>query len=149
LNILFVCNANRCRSAMAEAIFRQMVRDIRRPKIEVKSAGTILRYDSVPASENAIAVMRERGLDISSHRTQSVDNELIDWADLILTMTDHQKQYIDINFVRGREKVHLITEYAGMGGDIPDPILAELDEYRECVDQLEDVLRKLKPKIIR
>ncbi len=148
MNILFVCSANRCRSPMAEALFKQMVKDIHRPDIEVQSAGTIQRYDRIPASENAIAVMKERGLDISSHRTQPVDHELIDWADLILTMTDRQKETIDTNFVKSRKKVHLVTEYAGMSGDIPDPILAELDEYRECVAQLEDVLEKLKQKII-
>jgi protein-tyrosine-phosphatase len=64
---------------MAEAIFKQMVNDIQVPgeKIVVKSAGTFFRNDGAPAMENAVLVMEERGLDISSHRAQSINDNLV------------------------------------------------------------------------
>jgi protein-tyrosine-phosphatase len=146
MRILFVCSANRCRSPMAEAIFRQMVRDNHWTgnNIEIKSAGTFFRTDGAPAMENAITVMAEHGLDISSHRAQSVNGNLLDWADLILTMTATHKEYIESNFTNTRGKVHLLTEYTGTQGDIFDPVYSGINEYRECANQLESLLGKLK-----
>ena len=97
--VLFVCSANRCRSPMAEAIFKQMDNDNHRQgnSIEIKSAGTFFRTDGAPAMENAVVVMAERGLDISSHRAQSINDVLVDWSDLVLTMTSTHKQHIETN----------------------------------------------------
>ena len=149
MKILFVCSANRCRSPMAEAMFKQMVKDIQVPgeKIEVKSAGTFFRNDGAPAMEHAVTVMNEHGLDISSHRAQTINDNLIDWADLILTMTTKHKEYIETNFVNSRRKVQLLTEYAGAQGDIFDPVMSGIEVYRECVIQLEYLLGKVKQKI--
>jgi protein-tyrosine-phosphatase len=143
--VLFICSANRCRSPMAEAIFKQMVNDNHRQgnSIEIKSAGTFYRTDGAPAMENAVVVMAERGLDISSHRAQSMSDALVDWADLILTMTAEHKKHIETNFVNARGKVHLLTEYAGAQGDIFDPVFSGIDAYRECATQLESLLGKI------
>ncbi|HEX9897475.1 MAG TPA: low molecular weight protein arginine phosphatase [Dehalococcoidales bacterium] len=149
MKVLFVCSANRCRSAMAEAIFRRMVSDYHdtENKMEIKSAGTFFRNDGAPAMENAVAVMAERGLDISSHRAQTITGELVDWADLILTMSAAHKQYIETNFANARGKVHLLTEYTGAQGDIFDPVVSGIEAYRECAIQLESLLGKLKQKM--
>ncbi|MFQ5745411.1 MAG: arsenate reductase ArsC, partial [Acidobacteriota bacterium] len=63
--ILFLCVANSSRSQMAEGFARQMAP----PGVEVFSAG------SAPGTVNphAIAMMREVGIDISGHRSKSVD----------------------------------------------------------------------------
>lgn len=143
MNILFICSANRCRSVMAEAMIKKMTSDIQEPQIEVKSAATFFRNDSAPAMENAVTVMIERGIDISSHRAQTITSELVDWADLILTMTAAQKQHIKVNFIGAEGKTHLITEYAGMEGDVFDPVLSGIQEYRECATQLESLLSKI------
>lgn len=148
MKILFICSANRCRSPMAEAMFKQITSDIQEPKIEVKSAATFFRNDKAPAMENAVIVMSEHGIDISSHRAQSINIDLIDWSDLILTMTATHKQYIDTNFANAGDKVYLLTEYVGEKGDIFDPVLSGIEVYRECVVQLEDLLGKLKQKIM-
>jgi protein-tyrosine-phosphatase len=149
MKVLFVCSANRCRSAMAEAIFRRMVsaNHDAENKIEIKSAGTFFRNDGAPAMENAVTVMAERGLDISAHRVQSITGELVDWAELILTMSAAHKQYIETNFVNSQRKVQLLTEYTGAQGDIFDPVTSGIEAYRECAIQLEDLLGKLKQKM--
>ncbi len=148
--VLFVCSANRCRSAMAEAIFKHMISDNNEVEnmIEVKSAGTTFRTDEAPALENAVAVMAERRLDISLHHAQTVNDTLVDWADLILTMTGEHKQHVETKFGNARGKVYLLTEYAGAQGDIPDPKLSGIDAHRECANYLENLLGKIKLKMI-
>jgi arsenate reductase (thioredoxin) len=63
--VLFLCTGNSCRSQMAEGWLRHYAGD----RAEVFSAGT------KPAGLNpmAVAVMRESGVDISSHRSKPVD----------------------------------------------------------------------------
>jgi protein-tyrosine-phosphatase len=144
--VLFVCSANLCRSPMAEAIFKKLVSDNHGPEniIEVQSAGTYPGIDGAPAMENAAIVMSEHGLDISSHRAQFVNDALVDWSDLILTMTAAHKQHIESNFANARGKVQLITECAGTPGDISDPVFSSIDAYRECATYLESLLGILK-----
>ena len=75
--ILFLCVANSARSQMAEGLARALLGD----RIEVLSAG------SQPSKVNpyAIDAMAELGIDISGHRSKSVDE--IDAAGLDLVVT--------------------------------------------------------------
>jgi arsenate reductase len=63
--VLFLCTGNSCRSQMAEGWLRHYAGN----RVEAFSAGT------KPAGLNpmAVAVMRESGVDISSHRSKHVD----------------------------------------------------------------------------
>ena len=75
--ILFLCVANSARSQMAEGLARDLLGD----RVDVLSAG------SQPTKVNpyAIEAMREVGIDISGHRSKSVDG--IDTATLDLVVT--------------------------------------------------------------
>ena len=75
--ILFLCVANSARSQMAEGLARGLLGD----RVQVLSAG------SQPTTVNpyAIEAMREVGIDISGHRSKSVDE--IDTAQLDLVVT--------------------------------------------------------------
>ncbi|HID06021.1 MAG TPA: arsenate reductase ArsC, partial [Armatimonadetes bacterium] len=77
--ILFVCVHNSCRSQIAEGFARHFGDDA----VEVYSAG------SKPSGEvdpNAIAVMREVGIDISKQRSKSIDEIPQVEYDFIVTM---------------------------------------------------------------
>jgi arsenate reductase len=63
--ILILCTANSARSQMAEGILRHDAGD----KFDVASAGT--RPGNV--RPEAVAVMKEIGIDISQHRSKSID----------------------------------------------------------------------------
>jgi len=77
MNVLFVCTANSARSQMAEGLARHKGR-----WDGVASAGT------APTQVNPIAVevMGEIGIDISSHYSKPLTRDLIDWADVIITL---------------------------------------------------------------
>jgi arsenate reductase len=79
--VLFVCTANAARSQMAEGLLRARYGD----RYEVYSAGT--RQSKV--SLRAITVMQEIGIDISGHRSKTLDNVSGIPFDLAVTLCDN------------------------------------------------------------
>ena len=82
--VLILCTGNSARSQMAEGLFRQAGGD----RYEVFSAGT---KPSLVRPE-AVAVMREIGIDISRHRSKSVDEFAGQELDLVITVCDNAKE---------------------------------------------------------
>jgi protein-tyrosine phosphatase len=83
-DILVVCTGNLARSPMGEALLRGHLSG-RPVDARVHSAGTLAW--SGPATDEAIAVMREHDLDLSTHRSQALTTPLVTDADLVLAMT--------------------------------------------------------------
>ena len=148
--ILFVCSGNQCRSPMAEAIFRDIISkepELNAVGIDIKSAGTIQGIDGAPATNEAIAVMREHGIDISQHKAKHINTELVNWADIILVMKPEHRTYIIAIFGDDGNKIHLLTQFVGEPGYVADPIGLGLEAYRQCADQLLVLLTSLKKRI--
>jgi protein-tyrosine phosphatase len=78
-----VCTANRCRSPMAAAFLRSELA-ARHSPIIVLSAGFL--DSGVPAPEPILEAMQSVGIDVSDHRSVSVDRDLATGADLIIGM---------------------------------------------------------------
>ena len=80
IRVLFICTANAARSQMAEGYLRAMYGD----RYEAFSAGT--RQSSV--STRAIAVMKEIGIDISSHRSKTLSSLKDESFDIAVVLCD-------------------------------------------------------------
>jgi protein-tyrosine-phosphatase len=142
MNLLFVCSGNTCRSPLAEALARKIADRRGLEALNVSSAGTNA-WDNVPATDEALLVGMERGLDLTGHRSRKLTPAIVSEADLIFVMTPgHLEQ---VKQMGGRGKVHVIDEYASgvsnMG--ISDPYGGDLEAYRNTADILEEELGKL------
>jgi protein-tyrosine-phosphatase len=142
MNLLFVCSGNTCRSPMAEAFARKVAERRGIQDLNVSSAGTNA-FDNVPATDEALLVGMERGLDLTTHRSRRLTPEIVSDADLVFVMTpSHVEQ---VKQMGGRGKVHVIDEYASGATNkgISDPYGGDLDAYRNTADVLEDELERL------
>jgi protein-tyrosine-phosphatase len=70
---------------MAEALLRHHL-GASGHEIEVVSAGT-LGWGGRPATDHAVAVLSERGVDLAHHTSRKLSRDMIDDADLVLAMT--------------------------------------------------------------
>jgi len=78
-----VCTGNTCRSPMAAVLLARHLEDAG-VKARVSSAG--LLFDGKPVTDHGLAVMADRGIDTSGHRSRRLTGELVDTADLVLGM---------------------------------------------------------------
>lgn len=135
MRLLFVCTGNTCRSPIAEAIARQLA-DERALDVTASSAGTSA-WDGAPASDGALLVALEEGLDLSMHRAQVLSRELVAAADLILVMSPHHGERAIV--LGGEGRTHLLTDYAARtttGRPVQDPFGGQLDLYRATLVEL-------------
>lgn len=122
---------------MAEAIARRLVTDRAVVDIAVGSAGTSA-WDGAPASDGALLVSLEHGLDLNAHRAQVLTPELVSGADLILVMSPHHRERALA--LGGAGRTHLLTDFASKGTagrSVQDPFGGELEVYRETFAELE------------
>ncbi len=79
MNVLFVCVQNAGRSQMAEALLVLAAGG----RHAARSAGTRPARRVHP---EVVEVMRELGVEIENARPQGLDDELVSWADVVVTM---------------------------------------------------------------
>lgn len=144
MHILFVCSGNTCRSPMAEALFTDLFAKMRKSRqgteVIARSAG-LFAFDGQPANRDAVAVMAEMGIDISKHRTKSLDEDLVQWADLILTMTEAQYREIMECYHVPSTKVKVLGKFSlGSQEDVVDPFGSGIGTYRRCVKQIRNMI---------
>ena len=147
--VLFVCTGNICRSPLAEALLRRDLKARGFPEIDVGSAGTGA-WDGAPASEGAYLVGLERGLDLSAHRARLLTRELVESADLVLTMARHHRARVEE--LGGEGRVFVLGEYAGRDGDdaeVSDPFGGDLDVYRDTCAELEALSAAVTERLAR
>ena len=113
MNVLFVCTANGGRSVLAERLLRADGRH------SARSAGSKPGTAAHPA---VIEALRERGIDASDHVPHLLDQEAIDWADVVVATCDDAcpvvpgKRYVSWN--------------------LPDPKHEPIERVRELRDEI-------------
>ena len=130
LRVLILCTGNSARSQMAEGFLRDMAGD----RVEVASAGVA----PTQVRPEAIEAMKEIGIDISNHRSKSVDELITQAFDYVITVCDNANQHCPM-FPGACRRVHWsVEDPAAVEGD--DKI--RLAAFRRVRDDLRERLRK-------
>jgi arsenate reductase (thioredoxin) len=130
VRVLILCTGNSARSQMAEGLLRHDAGNV----YEVSSAG----INPTHVRPEAVAVMREVGIDISGHRSKSVDEFAGQDFDYVITVCDNAKESCPL-FEAKTKRVHWSIEdpAAAVAGSKDE----KLQAFRRVRDDLRDRLR--------
>jgi protein-tyrosine phosphatase len=131
--ILFVCYGNTCRSPMAAGIAGRILQHF-----DIESAG-VAPFPDQGAAKEGIAVMRERGIDISDHRTRSVDSLPLGTYDLIVAMDSLVHRHL-------RDRFHISPEKL-IQWNIDDPVGKPPEAYRRAAKTIEEAMQALAERL--
>ncbi len=136
---------------MAKGLFKKRLRD--RSDIMILSAGVGALPGMRPTQET-IDIMARHGIDVSTHLSQRLTDEMVEQADLILVMERGHKSEILKRVPGAKKKVFLLREYAENASvspridiEVPDPIAKPADVYESCFrmiqESVEGVIKQL------
>ena len=127
MNVLFICTGNTCRSPLAEGYARTVL------GLNADSCGLAASLGA-PATEQAIAVAKEAGFDLTLHRAKPLTVAAIEQADRIYVMSRTHAEFLGQLFPQLCQKVRVLN--------IPDPFGGDLKTYRRCLEEIISALEK-------
>jgi len=153
--VLIICHANTARSVMAQILLeRRLAERGVGDDIRVRSGG-IASYarDGMLPSLDARIVLREEGIHLTEDGLTSTDlkrhRHMLSDADLILTMTEAQKDMLGAFAEAGGRPVFTLREFAGAPGDIDDPAMRGEEAFRACRDEIKRCLDPAVERLLR
>ncbi|MGE5114206.1 MAG: arsenate reductase ArsC [Acidobacteriaceae bacterium] len=129
--VLILCTGNSARSQMAEGLLRHIAGD----RFEVFSAGTR------PTGLNPLSVeaLREVGIDISDHRSKSVDEFAGQQFDYVITVCDNARELCPV-FPGTGQRIHQ---------NFPDPAAYTGCRQSAAFRQVRDLIRAWVEQFVR
>jgi arsenate reductase (thioredoxin) len=129
--VYFLCTGNSCRSQIADGFLKAFGSDI----YEVKSAG----LESHGLNPRAVQVMKEAGVDISSHTSDVIDPEILNKADYVITLCGHADEHCPVISNKNVVKWHWGFEDPAKATGTEEEIMAK---FREVRDAIKDRMQK-------
>ena len=129
--VLFLCTGNSARSQMAEVFLKNLGAG----RFEVYSAGIA----PVGINPHAIQVMQEIGIDISNQTSDSVNRELLDQVDLLITLCGDARESCPLVPVKVEKRHWSLEDPARAEGDES----AVLEKFREIRDLIRGNVEEL------
>ena len=145
VNILFVCTGDTCRSTMASAILKSLIKEHNIKTLDCSSAGLFVRRE-----QNINPLARESltrlGVAVPRHKSTQLTENLIKKHRFVLTMTAEQKTTI-LNRFPELTNVFSLKEFVGVA-DVLDPYGKGEAEYWRVCNELLVAVKKIISKFI-
>lgn len=138
MKVLFVCTGNSARSQMAEAFARHYGQG----RIEAASAG----IEPKGLHPCTVDVMREKGIDVSGQRSKALTDEMLNDADVVVTVCGHADEHCPALPPKVRKFHWSIDDPAVSTGRAPEEVLAA---FRRARDDLESRIRDFLSPLLR
>jgi len=145
MKVLFVCSGNICRSVMAEYILRKYSSQYNIKELEVDSCG-IFKIDNLPMPQEVVRILKDEGIEQIGHVPKVINEELVNWADIILVMEKIHLEFIREHFPAAATKTYLLKEYVQIedeNKEIWDPMGLGYNEYLDCFYEIKISINKL------
>ncbi|MBP1156481.1 MULTISPECIES: arsenate reductase (thioredoxin) [unclassified Paenibacillus] len=128
--VYFLCTGNSCRSQIADGFLKALGSD----KYEVKSAG----LEAHGLNPRADQVMKEAGVDISSHTSDVIDPEILNRADYVITLCGHADEHCPVISNKNVVKWHWGFEDPAKATGTEEEIITKFREVRDSIkDRIE------------
>ena len=143
MNICFICTGNTCRSPLAEGILKSK----KIPGVAVRSAG-VYATEGMPISNHSRFILEKHGMPAAPSSRTFTEQDM-EWADLVLTMTNAHKEILKRRFVNDASKIHTLNEYVSLSRyDIQDPYGGDLNSYQQTFEELSERIDVLARKLM-
>lgn len=127
IKVMFVCTGNSARSQMAEGFARHYGAG----RLEAYSAG----MEPTRLNPHAVAVMRERGIDISQQQSKAFDEALARRMDYVITVCGNADERCPVLPPEVR-RLHWPLEDPARADGTPEEVLAAFRRSREEIETL-------------
>lgn len=114
---------------MSEALLRQ-----RAPGLQVSSAG-IAALVGRPAEPMAVALLAERGLDLSAHRARQLTAAMVEEVELVLVMEKRHVADVEALTPAARGRVQLLGRFGRF--EVADPYRRPRAAFENSLAQIE------------
>lgn len=155
--VVFVCTGNICRSPMADAVFRRLIRVAGFDgRLASESAGTGDWHVGERADPRARTALAERGYDGELHRARQFDPGWFPELDLVVAFDRGQERTLRhaASSDEDRAKVALLRAFspgAPPTAEVPDPYYSDARMFQRVLEMIErscgDLFRQLEPGI--
>jgi arsenate reductase (thioredoxin) len=132
MKVLILCTGNSCRSQMAHGFLQSFDKNLM-----VCSAGT---EASGKLNEKAVQVMKEAGIDISHHTSDSIDKYLNDEWDYVITVCGGANEACPSFIGKVKHRLHMGFDDPSHTQGAPEFIMSEFYRVR---DEIKVAFQKL------